>query len=218
MYSVTTRTPAEFSPMGSGRKVRCTSPAAAMSCSSQVADEADARPRTTGIRPATPSASVTRPSRFSIVKAGASASRCTTRNPSNDFPATMGVDIVEPRPASGSRGSKVGVTGIKPCAAMGPHTAFRVASKPAPPRVSRTPRNGRPFSGKNRSVSETCGHSIETTTARRCANSAGDSGWPRAAIAWAMARAPAGCSVELGTTTTDGVRFIVLELILIPSA
>ena len=35
MYSVTTRTPAELSPIGSGKNVRWTVPAAARSCSSQ---------------------------------------------------------------------------------------------------------------------------------------------------------------------------------------
>ena len=86
-------------------------------------------------------------------------------NPSSDLPENTGVDIAEPRVASPGR--SVGVTGISPRAAIEPQTELSDASRPAPARESRTPRSGRPFSGRNRSASETPGHSIATTTARR---------------------------------------------------
>ena len=210
MYSVTTRTAAEFSPIGSGRNVLCTPPAAAMSCSSHEADDAESRDRVTGKIPPTPSASETNDSRFWMVNGGASASRWTTRKPSSDFPEKIGVDIVDPRPVCRSPGRSVGVTGMSPCAAIGPHTALSVANKPAPSRASRTPRNGRPFSGRNRSASATCGHIIAITTASLCASSEGDAGSPSAAMACPTELDPGVSSAFDASTRIGAVRLIVL--------
>ena len=66
---------------------------------------------------------------------------------------------------------------MSPRAAMGPQTAFSEASSSAPARASRTPRSGRPFSGRNRSASATSGHNIETATASRWASSDGEFGF-----------------------------------------
>jgi hypothetical protein len=44
------------------------------------------------------------------------------------LPEKIGVDIVEPRDDPTSPGSSVGVTGISPRAAIGPHTEWRDAS------------------------------------------------------------------------------------------
>ena len=153
------------------------------------------------------------PSRSWMVNAGPSACRCTTRKPSSDLPEKIGVDIVEPRPAAASPGRSVGVTGISPRAAIDPHTAFSVARRPAPARASRTPRSGRPFSGRKRSASAIWGQSIATTTASRCASSEGDSGSPSALIAWLTAGLDPAGSLSEASTRSGEVTTIGLESI-----
>ena len=177
MYSVNTRTPAEFLPASSGRNVRCSSRAANMSCSSQDEPDAWARTRVAGrMRPSPLPARQTPP--------GRRCERASVRPALHDDEAFQRLAREHGRrhrraPIAASPGRSVGVTGMSPRAAIGPHTAFSDASRPAPARESRTPRKGRPFSGRNRSASETSDQSIATATASRCASSDGDAGSPR---------------------------------------
>src|SRR3954471_2959811 len=127
MYSVTTLTPAEFLRTGSGKKLRCRSRAADRSCSNQEAGTDEARSRVAGKMLPTPSARAANATRSLDVNGGAVGWRWTTRNPSSDLPEKIGVDIVEPRAKSTSPGSSVGVTGISPRAAIGPHTECKDA-------------------------------------------------------------------------------------------
>ena len=74
MYSVTTRTPAEFSPIGSGRNVRWMVAGGRQVLLQPGAARRRARARgSAGERSPTPSASAARPSRSAMVKAGASS-------------------------------------------------------------------------------------------------------------------------------------------------